>query len=146
MIVLIVKFAFKKINKQLSDSVNDVKSKIDSLNQKKFELEENLKNFDKKIEDVQDISDRKKLDAENKATEIYNNSLNELEKETVKLKKSYENNVEKVLRNSEIELQQRISSIIIKNTQKKMSESITNRNIQNKLIDKSLELLDEYID
>ncbi len=141
MIFLIAKYAFKRVNVLLDSSVDSIRSKVEDLKQKKSELEQRLKKSDSEIEKVQVRVNKKVLEAEDKASEIYAKSLEDLEIETVNLKHLYKSNLEKLLRNTDMELQQKVSNLIIQSIRSRMQANLMDRDMQNQLIERSIDIL-----
>lgn len=145
MIVLLIKFGYKKIDNKLNEDIKNIKFNLNDLERLKTESNEEIIRLKQELHEVNDSILQAVSKAEQKANEITENSNKNIEKALRDKQADYEAIHKRIEQSFLVDLKNKLVSLILKDLEKKIKESKDSREFQNDLIENSIEHLEDLV-
>lgn len=145
MIVLLIKFGYKKIDNKLNEDIKNIKFNLNDLGRLKTESNEEIIRLKQELHEVNNSILQAVSKAEQKANEITENSNKNIEKALRDKQADYEAIHKRIEQSFLVDLKNKLVSLILKDLEKKIKESKDSREFQNDLIENSIEHLEDLV-
>lgn len=146
MLVFLFKFGYRKLDNQLNKDIENIKSTLSDLESKKIEANDQINQLKQELQTANDNILKAISNAEQKAKEITENSNKNIEKILKEKQSEYDASLKKIEQGYLIELKNKLVSLILKDLEEKLKEGKSSRELQNDLIENSIENLENLVE
>ncbi len=145
MLVFLFKFGYRKLDSQLNKDIENIKFTLNDLETKKIEANDQINQLKQELQTANDNILKAISKAEQKAKEITENSNKNIEEILKNKQAEYDAALRRIEQGFLVELKNKLVYLILKNLEEKLKEGKTSRELQNDLIENSIENLETLV-
>lgn len=145
MLIALFKFGYKKLDNQLNKGIENIKFTLNDLESKKIAANEQIIQLKKELQIVNDEVSEAISKAEQTAKEITEKSNKDIEQILKNKQAEYDMALKRIEQGFLVELKNKLVSLILNDLEKKLREGKESRELQNDLIENSIENLETLV-
>lgn len=145
MLIALFKFGYKKLDNQLNKGIENIKFTLNDLESKKIAANEQIIQLKKELQIVNDEVSEAISKAEQTAKEITEKSNKDIEQILKNKQTEYDIALKRIEQGFLVELKNKLVSLILNDLEKKLKEGKESRELQNDLIENSIENLETLV-
>ncbi|MDO4974900.1 MAG: ATP synthase F0 subunit B [Alphaproteobacteria bacterium] len=145
MLIALFKFGYKKLDNQLNKGIENIKFTLNDLESKKIAANEQIIQLKKELQIVNDEVSEAISKAEQTAKEITEKSNKDIEQILKNKQAEYDMALKRIEQGFLVELKNKLVSLILNDLEKKLKEGKESRELQNDLIENSIENLETLV-